>query len=98
VDPNWARCLAGGEMGNRIRSFDWSSTPLGPIGEWPPSLRGAVGLCLRSRVQLAIYWGPRLGLLYNDAERGIPAGGHPAAAGRPAAELLAGNGEVLGPM
>ena len=25
-------CLAGGgEMGERIRAFDWASTPLGPI-------------------------------------------------------------------
>ena len=68
-DPDWACCLAaGGEMGARIRSFDWSSTPLGPIGGWPSSLRETVSLCLRSRFQLAIYWGPQLILLYNDAE------------------------------
>src|SRR5262249_29948663 len=59
VEPNWACCLAaGGEMGALIGSFDWSSTPLGPISQWPPSLRGAVSICLRSRFQLAIYWGP----------------------------------------
>ena len=43
------RLAAGGEMGARICSFDWSSTPLGPIGEWPTSLREAVSICLRSR-------------------------------------------------
>jgi PAS domain S-box-containing protein len=85
-------------MGARIRSFDWSSTPLGPIGTWPSSLREAVSLCLRSRFQLAIYWGQQLVLLYNDAERDILGAMHPGALGRPAAEVLAGNWDVLGPM
>jgi len=57
ANPDPARCLAGclaggGEMGERIRSFDWSKTPLGPIDEWPSSLREAVSICLRSRFQL----------------------------------------------
>ena len=85
-------------MGDRIRSFDWSSTPLGPLARWPTSLRGAVSLCLRSRFQMAIYWGPQLVLLYNDAEREVLGGMHPRALGRPAAEILADNWDVLGPM
>src|SRR5262245_31115379 len=98
-DSDWASALADrGEMGSRIRSFDWSSTPLGPIGEWPSSLREAVRLCLLSRFQLAIYWGPQLILLYNDAEREVLGTMHPGVLGRPAAELLAGNWELLGPM
>jgi PAS domain S-box-containing protein len=97
--PDWACGLAaGGEMGARIRSFDWSSTPLGPLGEWPSSLRGAVGICLRSRFQLAIYWGPQLILLYNDAERDVLGAMHPRVLGRPAAEVLVDNWHVLGPM
>src|SRR5579871_1456886 len=98
-DPTWARRLIGaGEMGERIYSFDWSSTSLGPIHQWPASLREAVSLCLRSRFQLAIYWGPQLVLLYNDAERDVLGAMHPRALGRPAAEVLAGNWDVLGPM
>jgi PAS domain S-box-containing protein len=85
-------------MGDRIRAFDWSSTPLGSIGEWPTSLREAVSLCLRSRFQLAIYWGPKLILLYNDAERDVLGAMHPGALGRPAAEILAGNWDIVGPM
>jgi PAS domain S-box-containing protein len=85
-------------MGARIRSFDWSSTPLGPIGEWPSSLREAVSLCLRSRFQLAIYWGPQLVLLYNDAERDVLGALHPHALGRPAAAVLADIWDVVGPM
>src|SRR5579871_3748250 len=98
-DPAWARRLiGGGEMGERIFSFDWSSTSLGPIHQWPASLREAVNLCLQSRFQLAIYWGPQLVLLYNDAERDVLGAMHPGALGRPAAEVLAGNWDVLGPM
>jgi signal transduction histidine kinase len=70
VDRNWARRLIdGGEMGARICSINWSNTPLGPLGDWPQSLREALTLCVRSRYQLAISWGPELILLYNDAER-----------------------------
>jgi PAS domain S-box-containing protein len=98
-DPDWMSSLdGGGEMGARIRSFDWSSTPLGPIGEWPASLREAVSLCLRSRFQLAIYWGPQLTLLYNDAERDVLGALHPHALGRPATEILADMWDVVGPM
>jgi PAS domain S-box-containing protein len=85
-------------MGARIRAFDWSSTPLGPIGAWPSALREAVSLCLRSRFQLAIYWGPQLILLYNDAERDVLGALHPNALGRPAAEILADMWDVVGPM
>jgi len=97
--PNWARSIAcDGEMGARISSFDWSSTPLGPIGEWPTSLREAMRICLRSRFQLAIYWGPQLVLLYNDAKRDVLGSMHPRALGRPAAEILADMWDVVGPM
>ena len=42
----------GGEMGDRIRAFDWSSTPLGPISVWPQSLRTVVNILLTSRYQM----------------------------------------------
>jgi signal transduction histidine kinase len=85
-------------MGARIRALGWSATPLGPIGEWPSSLREALSLCLRSRFQLAIYWGPQLILLYNDAERDVLGAMHPGALGRPAADVLADMWDVVGPM
>jgi PAS domain S-box-containing protein len=47
---------------------------------------------------LAIYWGPQLVLLYNDAERDVLGGMHPRALGLPAAEVLTDNWDVLGPM
>ena len=36
----------GGDMGERIREFDWSKTPLGPIAQWQPSLRTCVNILL----------------------------------------------------
>ncbi|HEY7546867.1 MAG TPA: hypothetical protein VID27_18390, partial [Blastocatellia bacterium] len=54
----------GGEMGARMREFDWSKTSLGPIEDWPQSLRTAVSICLSSRFPMVIWWGPDLILLY----------------------------------
>jgi hypothetical protein len=57
----------GGEMGERMRSFDFSSTPLGPISSWPQSLRSAVSICLNTRFPVILYWGPELISIYNDS-------------------------------
>src|SRR5689334_18600491 len=76
----------GGDMGRRIREFDWSANPLGPIEGWPQSLRSALGICLNSNFPIAIYWGSDLGLLYNDEWSPIPGEKHPWALGRPARE------------
>ena len=79
--------LAGsGEMGRRIRDLDWSNTPLGPIGAWPQSLRSALTICLNSNFPIALYWGSRLVLLYNDEWSPIPGEKHPWVLGRPACE------------
>ena len=76
-----------GELAARIREFDWADHPLGPPQEWPQALRLAVDLCLGSSFPTAIYWGPELRLLYNDAWAAIPAERHPWALGRPAREV-----------
>ncbi|WP_137179923.1 PAS domain S-box protein [Roseomonas sp. AR75] len=87
----------GGEMGERIRRHDWAATPLGPLGAWPQPLRVALGICLHSSFPTAIYWGPDLRLLYNDAWAVIPAERHPWALGRPAREVWADIWEVVAP-
>ncbi len=74
----------GGEMGELIRLYDWSATPLGPMSEWPQLLRSMVGLCVKSPVPTAIHWGwPTLTVLYNDACIPIIGDAHPSAFGRP---------------
>ena len=49
VDGSTDFLAGGGEMGERIRAFDWSKTPLGPVASWPQSLRSAVSILLPSR-------------------------------------------------
>jgi len=80
----------GGEAGALIRAHGWDSTLLGPIREWPQSLRSSLGIALRSPTASAVFWGPDHVFLYNDAWASLLAGGrHPWALGRPAREVLA---------
>src|SRR3569832_1944546 len=55
---------AAGEMGERIRAFDWSATPLGPIASWPQSLVTAVRKMLCSRYPMFLWWGKNLTNFY----------------------------------
>ena len=57
----------GGVMGERIRHYDWSSTPVGPIETWPHSLRTAVSMMLHSKFPIYMLWGQELTSFYNDA-------------------------------
>lgn len=87
----------GGEMGRRIRDRDWSQTPLGPIADWPGTLRTVLGVCLSSSHPTCVYWGPEMRLLYNDAWSVIPAERHPECLGQPAAEVWQDLWDVVGP-
>ena len=88
----------GGEMGALMRSIDWSKTPLGPIAGWSQALRTMVGLLVRNRFPLLLWWGPQFVQLYNDAYRPIPGGKHPKSLGQPAAECWEEIWHVIGPM
>ena len=79
----------GGEMGARIRSFDWANTPLGPSEKWPQSLRSAISILLASRAQIVLFWGSELVALYNDAYAPVFGSKHPWALGKPARECWA---------
>lgn len=80
--------LSGGqELSQLIRSFDWDTTPLGPINTWPQSLRSVLSICLNSNFPIAVYWGKDLLLLYNDAWSPIPGNKHPGALGQPAQKV-----------
>jgi PAS domain S-box-containing protein len=79
---------ASGEMAERIRVFDWSSTPLGPIESWPPGLRAAVEMMLGCAFPSTLQWGPDLLLFYNDAYVSLIESRHPVALGRPILETF----------
>jgi len=87
----------GGEMGELIRSRDWSKTPLGPVDAWPQSLKTCVRIILTSRQPMFVWWGNELVNLYNDEYRSILGGKHPAVLGTPAADVWAEIWEQVGP-
>lgn len=58
-----------GEMADRIRAFDWSSTPVGPIEQWEDILLTTVNIMLASRHAMFLFWGDELVQFYNDAYR-----------------------------
>ncbi|HEX3481936.1 MAG TPA: ATP-binding protein [Kofleriaceae bacterium] len=95
-----ADCLAGGgEMGALMRSFDWSTTRLGPVAHWPQSLRTAVSIMLDSAFAMVIAWGPEFVFLYNDRYRPVlGATKHPGALGRPAKEIFPEVWGFIGPL
>ena len=69
------------EMAQRMRDVVWTDTPLGEPDGWPAALRTAVGLMLRSRLPMYVAWGPKWGLLYNDAYAPLLGARHPDALG-----------------
>ncbi|RYZ59067.1 MAG: PAS domain S-box protein, partial [Proteobacteria bacterium] len=56
----------GGEMGKLIRAKDWSKTPLGPMNDWPKSLKTSVSLCLSSNFPINLIWGDQHTQIIND--------------------------------
>jgi PAS domain S-box-containing protein len=89
----------GGEMGEAIRHFNWSNTPLGSIETWPQSLRTAVSILLNSRYPMVICWGPQLIKFYNDAYKPLlGAMKHPGALGRPMQEVWPELWPIIGSM
>jgi PAS domain S-box-containing protein len=79
--------LAGGEMGALMRAHDWTTSPLGPLEDWPQSLKTVVSLMLTSKFPMFVAWGPKLAFLYNDGYRPIFGAKHPVALGLPFEEV-----------
>lgn len=73
----------GGEIGALIGMRDWSETPLGPIADWPQSLRTIVDLVLASPVATVVLWGADFIQLYNREYATIAGLRHPRALGQP---------------
>jgi signal transduction histidine kinase/ActR/RegA family two-component response regulator len=93
-------CLAGGgEAGALLRSIDWSKNPLGPVRDWPATLRTTVGIMLSSSFAMRVLWGPDFILLHNDAYRPVlGATKYPGAMGSRCADSFAELWDVVGPM
>src|SRR5690349_16236501 len=98
VSPDQDLFREGGAAGALMASIDWSRTPLGPVSGWSQALRTMVGVLLRNRFPLLIWWGPHYVQFYNDAYTPIPGTKHPRAMGQPARECWSEIFDVIGPM
>lgn len=90
----------GGEMGQLIRSRDWNKTPLGPINEWPQSLRTTLSIVLNSKFPMFLFWGAELICFYNDAYRPSLGnnGKHPSILGIPAIDAWSEIWHIIKPL
>jgi len=64
-----------------IRSFDWSSTPLGPIAAWSTELKDITSFMLRCNVPMTLLWGQEGIMIYNEAYQEFAGQRHPALLG-----------------
>ena len=88
----------GGEMGARMRAFDWARTAVGPVATWPASLRTLVRLLLDTRQPMFLWWGPELTQFYNDGYRqSLGEDRHPAALGARGRDFWADAWPIVGP-
>ncbi|SCE66652.1 Serine phosphatase RsbU, regulator of sigma subunit [Micromonospora matsumotoense] len=87
-DARWRALVSGaGRTGRWIVAHDWTGSPLGPLRDWPQSLRTALVICLHSPTPAAIWWGPELVLLPNDGYLALPDPTGPQLPGRPGAAV-----------
>src|SRR5580704_19070902 len=69
------------EMAARIRAYNWSQTPLGPIEDWSETLLATANLMLHSPFPTILSWGLEMVFLYNDAAISTLTAKHPSALG-----------------
>ncbi|KAM0440948.1 hypothetical protein ACHAPT_000251 [Fusarium lateritium] len=77
---DWTRIPRSESLPPHIKfaqSVDWASTPLGPIEDWPTDLRTMSNLVMGSPHPAAMYWGPQLVIIYNEAYLDIAGRKHP---------------------
>lgn len=96
--PAISRITGRGEMADRVRAYNWETTPLGPVESWSKELLTIVNLTLASSSPARTMWGAELILIYNDAYRTIPGPRHPWALGKPARQVYGESWSVVGPL
>ena len=96
---NYPFLAGGGELGECIRTYNWTSTSLGMPDGWPLSLRTTVGLVLHSAFPMFLFWGPDLVCFYNDAYRpSLGENGKHPAIGKRGADVWPEIWDFIGPM
>ncbi|CAN7619734.1 PAS domain-containing protein [Phenylobacterium sp. LjRoot219] len=72
----------GGRMAKLVANFDWTTTSLGPLTTWSPSLKNAVSLILASHMPTAVLWGEEGVTIYNEAYATLIGRRHPRVLGQ----------------
>ncbi|WP_247234608.1 ATP-binding protein [Telluribacter sp. SYSU D00476] len=88
----------GGEMGNLIRQYDWTTTPLGHPQGWPRSLQTSIGTMLGSPYPMFVWWGREMIMFHNDAYVPVLGKRHPEALGKSGPVVWADVWEFIGPL
>jgi len=97
--PKEELLAGGGQMGSLMRAFDWSTHPLGPPGNWSPSLQSTARLVLANCSPMLLWWGPHFLSIYNDAYIPVLGDKHPhRAIGKPLSECWSEVFPVLEPL
>ena len=79
-----------------IREKDWSTTSLGPMEYWPPTLLRTINLIMGINFPIVLCWGKNLITIYNDAYRPL-LGNKSDALGRPFLEVWSEAKDIIEP-
>jgi hypothetical protein len=85
-------------MAALIDTFDWERSAIGPRAGWPATLRLMVGVALRTRFPMLVFWGGDLVQIYNDAFVPILGSRHAAALGQFARDCWPEIWDTIGPL
>lgn len=75
-------------MANALRQFDWASSSVGPIEDWPDPLKHAMRLALLSPAPMALLIGRDGVVAHNDAMRDLFGPCYEGSLGKPIAEVF----------
>ncbi len=81
-----------------MREIDWAGTPLGPISQWPQSLRTTLSMVSESKFGMYVAWGPDYIQFYNDGYRPILGSTKHPAFGRSSRETFKESWHIIGPL
>src|SRR3712207_4512422 len=70
-----------------VLQHDWTTTPLGPVEHWSPTLLTSVSTVLNSSFAKLLMWSRDLVMVYNDGYAGILGDRHDSALGRKVPEV-----------
>lgn len=81
-----------------VLDTDWSASPAGAVHAWPATLQSALSTAMTSRFPMLVMVGPELTMAYNDGYAAMLGARHPAAMGRPLAEVWSDVWPTIQPM